>query len=287
MDKLFGWSRGRNETSGNFEIKKENELLPPRVVDLPKGVLDEGQLTMYRSWMDKQPNGRYLFNKLLENLRFIGGKDMDESLAWTNQEINNLVKDGEYILLYDRDHKSGDYLTKKLNVKKPITRVPVLFGRGVDEAKKFKNKYNHLVYVNDAAYSGHQDAWMLNEFIEKTGFSVENMHLFYAGLTSTARSWIKTELKPGSVSARYKIPVITEIFSEEEQVDLQSIFRSWGGGYGQAVLTFFEHKVPDNFFGGLKRSIGEYMVKNEYESSIYLIDDTRGGKYSPPYHEKD
>lgn len=273
--------------------KTEQMLLPPRALDLDRKLWTDKSYEFMRNWMKER--GRLpLFDKLIENIRFISSDEVDKSLDFLSAEIAAFVDDSPYTLLFDLVDKSGGYLSGKINLKDcpPRQKLPIMWDEHKYDGKEhlpFKSG-EKIVYLNDAVYSGHQDTMIIKDFLkDNSDVSPDNVGVFLIGATNIGKRYMAENVEVGKIVAKYFFPTISELFSGEEMQELREVF-NWMGHYSQAVLTFFEHRVPDNFFGGLKKSMAE-MNEDDLKKNpgvkirrYFLIDDSKkSGPFSPPY----
>lgn len=270
---------GENTLIYGEEKESKQITLPPKLIDLPdikNRFIEKDNFDEFEKWMESQ-HQENLLNKLISNIGYISNKNVQEKIKIISSRVSNFIGDNENIFLIFSLGESGEYITDNLILNKPPEKVKMYpEGKRILIENKNNRKY---VFVDDGAYSGSQSATLIKNFIEKNEVKPDNFLISFIGATDKAIKKIKEETGITKIFSEYKIPTITEIFTPEEQKKLETIFTSWKSPYDQAVLTFFEHRIPDNFFGGLRRRIGNF--DDESNKMIFLIDDVKLGKNYP------
>ncbi|QQG41806.1 MAG: hypothetical protein HYV90_00635 [Candidatus Woesebacteria bacterium] len=274
MDKLFDFMFREKRDSVSVE-------LPPRVVDLPPGIIDPERIDIYRKHMHLKGADR-LFEKLLENIRYVGPEDFKSSLGIMEGQIKNFVENDPFIVIYGPEDRSGKWVADQLNLS-PLASLSV-FDRRDNLFSKFVKNGTKVVYPDDHTISGAQvNHFINNESFPGNSINRNNLGLFFVGATDLAVRDLTKHMRPKTLFRRYKIPTMNEIFSKDELKTLGDILPGWGGTSSQAVLTFLHSSVPDNFYGPLKRSISVIDKEIENTDELYLVDDRVGGKFARPY----
>jgi len=285
MDKLFSiWGR---EPKNSIKVESEfkSELFPPRLLDKHPELIDRDKLRVFQNWANKKGEGG-LFGKLVDNLRYIDQQDLTIGLSWMKDEIQNFVGDDDYLVAIHRRGHSGEWIYKQLELRPP---VGIIAGFDIENEGLLRNKkYKKIIYPDDGNYSGSQTVAVFKDAIKHKVVNPKTLGLFYIGTTHIAENTINSYLNPNTIKSRYNIPTVSEIFDENEKQRLQKLFNGWAGHYDQAILTFLWSRIPDNFFGGLKSSIGQTLDAKDgpVTPNHFLFNDWRSGPFKPPYRNQ-
>ena len=282
MDKLSNFFARRISRPNEFESQTSADL-PPRLIDKHPELIDRERLRVFQTWANKKGEGG-LFGKLVDNVRFVDKSDFENSLLWMSKAAVDFVGEGDYLLVVHRRGHSGEWLAKQLNIKPPIDVFDAWQMESGEVAKRHLKNIK-ILYPDDGCYSGAQATAVFNSAIKNHTINPENIGMFYVGMTNFAENEVKRRIRPAVIKSKYNIPTINEMFNSQETAKLQKLFNGWSGSYDQAVLTFLWSKIPDNFFGGLKSSIGQHIEdpNAQLKPNHYLFNDWKGGPFSPPY----
>lgn len=255
--------------------------LAPRVVDHEPAILVPQRITAFRTWMENQDIGN-LADKVLANIRYISWENTLQALALLALRINNFTMGEPYGFITWANWKSGQYMYEHTPLDPSPSQIVYCYD---DNRKAIAQAASPLlpryVYLEDGAYSAGQMGTVLHDFVSATGIRPEQVMIALVATTNFAKERMQ---KAGffDYNAVYYIPEGQELFSPRELASLTKA-SAWAGAYEDAVLTFFSHKVPDNFFGMLRRRVGEYDDQN---NQVYLLDDSADGPLWPPYRQK-
>ncbi len=257
--------------------------LPPRLIDKHPEILDR---TLHSEMYEyaKSKGETNLFGKLIDNLRFIDRQTFTDDLKVLGGEVSRFVGDHDYSLLINRKNKSEGWVFDQIDVLKP----PIAVIDGFGSTSNPKSNADKGVFTDDGLYTGAHLNSTLESCIQEGVVKAGGLGIFLIGSTNLARKNITQDFNPVVYFYKYNIPTISEIFSSSEQKRLKKLFPSWSGSYEQAVLTFWWHKIPDNFIGGLKASGGEFLYdrKKDIGHSVYLFNDGPEGGFYPPYRPR-
>jgi hypothetical protein len=191
--------------------------LPPRLINYHLPLIDTDRTNRFEAYM-KTHHQEHLFHKLLSNIRFIDHEETFQTMSALVGHIPAFTQAGQYDVLIDDWDKSGWYIASGTALPtQPRQFLPIFVGYDENEIQIPPDNSARYVYIDDASYSGSQLSINLKEFIKRNAIAPANIMVLLVGITTTAYRRIRQESGVADIRAAYRIPVVTEMFSPQEQ----------------------------------------------------------------------
>ncbi len=304
-----------------------HKVSPPEVtgnieIPLPKKRLTVN-LEIAEKWIADEPDEKFkeIKQKLINNLHCVSHEEFQDSLDKTVEQLNQLIGDQEYAVLWDyKPHASKRWvyeLVKSKIVHPPVTET--YFGtydemEDFEEFRKILDKgVDTFVVMDDAIYSGEQFIKScLNKLMKvyrEHGYyppRIPKVFLVAPYMTNNFKDkdYIKGAQEQGVVTlvTDQVMPTLSEILSAEEkatleernlELDLDTQKKSrdqWDPNqdevYYGATLTAFDHRVADahSFCEPLAHTLGLYAPKPyaDKNSAYFQREEQEYEKYQEP-----
>jgi hypothetical protein len=256
--------------------------LPPTLKDMIErkqmSSISMEDVERFRNSLQRKGAKEDLINKIISNIRYIDRRILEESISLLANCLRSYTDAEDLIFVYNQPAKSGEWITNQFMRIPPLRRARAITLKDLKAQASDFSLTTTFVIADDASYSGEQCKESLRQLHSIfPQLPQEKLILALVGLTKEAQTKLFQDGIPAIIIYRYIFPTCQEIFTAEELSDIFFITGNiTSAGLASSVMTFFEHKVPDNFLKLLRDGDG---VEKDAQDPVLI--HTR--LFEPPY----